>query len=137
MCYVDPNFDTYSLDMCAQYGILPNDPCLYLKGTPSPYLKNFHPQYAYNTPCDTYYSKPAKKTNWLGIAAAVLTTVTGGFLIFKGYKAVKSIKFDFIKNIFSNKTANTIKDGCKKAYNSTKNFFIGIWDKISNLCKKK
>ena len=63
MCYVDPKFDTYSLDMCAQYGILTSDPCLYLKGTPSPYLQNFYPKYGYNLQNDTFCT-PKKKTNW-------------------------------------------------------------------------
>ena len=133
MPYVDPNFDTYMLDSCAQYGILSCDPCLYLTGKPSPYLQQYYPP-TMPIPKDTYtpstYQNPTVDSRgWKKWAlGALATAVAVGFAI-KHPNAAKKLIPKSIREFSVKKTPKCIK-----------NFFSKSWEFINDTCafaKKK
>lgn len=130
--YVDPNFDTYSLDSCAQYGIIASDPCLYLKGHPSPYLANYYPpNYQNYYKPDTFTpQKPKNPNSWKSKALGLLAIATSIGLICKYPDKAKKL---IPKKIREFAVKNT-PDCVKKSWKSCVEFFKTNYEK---LCKKK
>lgn len=113
--YVDPNFDTYSLDACARYGILADDPCMYLTGKPSPYI----PSYMAAQPMqpDSFSSSSVNydiiqgKTGWKKKALGVIALLLAGTFAVKCPKLAKKLVPSKIKEFCVNNTPRCIKNG--------------------------
>ena len=144
-CYVDPNFDTYSLDACARYGILANDPCLFLTGKPSPYIPAYMPSFPMK-PDSFYpsvnYAAIRNKPNWKKIAFGVIASALAVTFAVKCPKMAKKLVPSNIKGFFVNNTPRVVKNGyssvCKYAGKACKaigkqcSAFKNWWQK---LCK--
>ena len=115
MSYVDPNFDTYSLDACARYGILDSDPCMYLKGTPSPYLTQYYNPIPAKPIQDTY--TPIVNQNaikgtmpWKKKALAALALVLAAAFVIKKPHLAKKIIPKKIREFGVNYTPKCVKN---------------------------
>ena len=139
--YVDPNFDTYSLDACARYGILTSDPCMYLTGKPSPYLSQYQTsQLMQPLQPDSFYASYNQdvlrgKPPWKKIALGIIGTAFAIALAVKCPKLFKKIIPSNIKTTISNNTPRFIKN----AYSGTTKFLSNSWTAFKKqwqkLCK--
>ena len=130
--FVDPNFDTYALDSCARYGIISSDPCLYLKGHPSPYLADYYPPnyQNYYKPDSFTPQNPKKKTSWKSIALGLLGLAVGIGLVCKHPDKAKKLVPQKVKEF----TAKHTPEPLKKAWGTCIDFCKTNLEKLS---KKK
>lgn len=115
--FVDPNFDTYSLDSCAQYGIISFDPCQYLTGHPSPYLGNYYAP-TKPMPYDSYVpTKPKRPMSWKTKALIALTLALATIGTIKRPDLAKKIIPAKARNFIAKHTPDSIKNGLSSVRN--------------------
>ena len=113
--FVDPNFDTYSLDSCAQYGIISFDPCKYLTGKPSPYLSQYYPTTA-PMPYDSYVPTKKSSMSWKAKALTALALIGATIFTIKKPHTAKKIIPQKLRTFIVKHTPEKIQKGISKAH---------------------